>query len=293
MAVEFQSFSTQGICESRRQLHTPSSFARSSLLYVQEVGTLRSIRSHLSKRSHLDSFLFILVLSGSGKVSFGGTTYDLSGGDCALIDCRSPYSHQSSEQEPWELMWVHFNGCTAPDYYSYFTKNVSSPVFHADDVTAFSGPILQLLEAAARKDKTAELQCSKLITDILTLCFTVPLKQELASQTGAVGKLQSVKEYIDVHFAEKLSLDEISEQFFLSKFHLSREFKRIYGTTVGNYILGQRITYAKELLRFSDKSVEAIATACGVMDTSYFNKVFKKSEGISPSQYRRRWAHRP
>ena len=293
MAVEFQSFSTQGICESRRQLHTPSSFARSSLLYVQEVGTLRSIRSHLSKRSHLDSFLFILVLSGSGKVSFGGTTYDLSGGDCALIDCRSPYSHQSSEQEPWELMWVHFNGCTAPDYYSYFTKNVSSPVFHADDVTAFSGPILQLLEAAARKDKTAELQCSKLITDILTLCFTVPLKQELASQTGAVGKLQSVKEYIDVHFAEKLSLDEISEQFFLSKFHLSREFKRIYGTTVGNYILGQRITYAKELLRFSDKSMEAIATACGVMDTSYFNKIFKKSEGISPSQYRRRWAHRP
>ena len=60
MAVEFQSFSTQGICESRRQLHTPSSFARSSLLYVQEVGTLRSIRSHLSKRSHLDSFLFYM-----------------------------------------------------------------------------------------------------------------------------------------------------------------------------------------------------------------------------------------
>ena len=293
MAVEFQSFSTQGICESRRQLHTPSSFARASLLYVQEVGTLRSIRSHLSKRSHLDSFLFILVLSGSGKVSCGGNTYQLSGGDCALIDCRSPYSHQSSEQDPWELMWIHFNGCTAPAYYSYFTKNVSSPVFHADDVTAFSSPILQLLEAAARKDKTAELLCSKLITDILTLCFTVPLKQELASQTGAVGKLQSVKEYIDVHFAEKLSLDELSEQFFLSKFHLSREFKRLYGTTVGNYILGQRITYAKELLRFSDKSIEAVAAACGVMDTSYFNKVFKKSEGISPSQYRKRWAHRP
>ena len=293
MAVEFQSFSTQGICESRRQLHTPSSFARSSLLYVQEVGSLRSIRSHLSQRSHLDSYLFILVLSGSGKVSCGGITYDLTGGDCALIDCRSPYSHQSSEQDPWELMWVHFNGCTAPAYYGYFTKNVSCPVFHTEDVALFSTPILQLLETAAHKDKTAELQCSKLITDILTLCFTVPLKQELASQTGSLGKLQSVKEYIDSHYAEKLSLDELSEQFFLSKFHLSREFKRIYGITVGSYILAQRITYAKELLRFSDKSMEAIAAACGIMDTSYFNKVFKKSEGISPSQYRKRWAHRP
>ena len=56
----------------------PSSFARSSLLYVQEVGSLRSIRSHLSQRSHLDSYLFILVLSGSGKVSCGGITYDLT-----------------------------------------------------------------------------------------------------------------------------------------------------------------------------------------------------------------------
>ncbi len=293
MAVEFQSFSTSGICESRRQLHTPSSFARSSLLYVQEVGTLKSIRSHLCKREHLDSFLFVLVLSGSGTVSCQGTRYNLSGGDCALIDCRSPYSHQSSEQEPWELMWIHFNGCTAPSYYSYFSKTVSCPVFHADDIGAFSGPLMQLLEVAARKDKTAELQCSKLITDVLTLCFTVPLKQELAAQTGAVGKLQSIKEYIDIHFAEKISLDDLSEQFFLSKFHLSREFKRVYGTTVGNYVLGQRITYAKELLRFSDKSIEAIADACGIMDTSYFNKVFKKSEGISPSQYRRRWAHKP
>lgn len=293
MAVEFQSFSSQGICESRRQLHTPSPFARASLLYVQEVGTLKSIRSHLCQREHLDSFLFILVLSGKGRIRCRGTSCQLSGGDCALIDCSRPYSHQSSEEEPWELMWIHFNGCTARSYYTFFIKNITSGVFHTDDITVFSGPILQLLDTAAHKDKTAELVCSKLITDVLTLCFTIPLKQELASQNASLGKMQAVKEYIDGHFAERLSLDALSEQFFLSKFHLAREFKRIYGTTVGSYILSQRITYAKELLRFSDKSIEAVAAACGVTDTSYFNKVFKKSEGISPSQYRKRWAHSP
>lgn len=290
MAVEFQSFSSNGICESRRQLHTPSSFARSSLFYVQEVGTLKSIQSHLCRRENLDSFLFILVLSGSGHITHQGQRYCLHGGDCAFIDCSRPYSHQSSENEPWELMWIHFNGCTARSYYTCFIKNFPAGIFHTDDISVFSGPILQLLDVAARKDKTAELISSKLITDVLTLCFTVPLNRELAAQSSSAGKMQSVKEYIDVHFAGHLSLDELSAHFFLSKYHLSREFKRIYGITLGNYILSQRITYAKELLRFSDKSIEAIAAACGIADTSYFNKVFRKSEGISPSQYRKRWA---
>lgn len=158
MAVEFQSFSSKGICESRRQLHTPSAFARSALFYVQEVGTLKSIRSHLCKREHLESFLFILVLSGSGQITCEGAVKPLSGGDCALIDCSRPYSHQSSDDDPWELMWIHFNGCTAHSYYSYFIKNIPAGVFHTDDVTLFSGPILQLLEAAT--ERIRPLNCS-------------------------------------------------------------------------------------------------------------------------------------
>ena len=291
MAAEFQSFSSVGICESRRCLHTPSPFARSSLFYVQEVGMLKSIRSHLCKRNGLDSFLFVMVKNGSGFITHQGNVHVLNTGDCVLIDCSRPYSHQSSEKEPWELMWIHFNGITAPSYYSYFIKNFPSGIFHTDDTNAFAAPILELLEAAARKDRMAELISSKLITDVLTLCFTVPLQKEMSEKGNSDGKLQAVKEYIDGHFAERLTLDDLSELFFLSKFHLSREFKRVYGSTVGNYILTQRVTYAKELLRFSDKSVEAVAQACGIGDSSYFNKVFKKSEGQSPSRYRQQWSH--
>ncbi|WP_422487416.1 AraC family transcriptional regulator [Gudongella sp. DL1XJH-153] len=49
------------------------------------------------------------------------------------------------------------------------------------------------------------------------------------------------------------------------------------------------MNYAKKLLRFSDKSIEAIASECGIPDTSYFNKVFKKSENITASRYRKDW----
>ena len=70
---------------------------------------------------------------------------------------------------------------------------------------------------------------------------------------------------------------------------MSREFKKAFGITVGNYVNSQRITKAKELLRFSDQQIETIARACGIEDNSYFNKVFQKAEGITAREYRRKW----
>ncbi len=66
-------------------------------------------------------------------------------------------------------------------------------------------------------------------------------------------------------------------------------FKRIFGTTIGEYILKQRISQAKSLLRFSDLSIDEIAARCGFADGGYFIKVFKKEEKITPAKYRKLW----
>ena len=68
-----------------------------------------------------------------------------------------------------------------------------------------------------------------------------------------------------------------------------REFKKEYGTTIIRYVLAKKITHAKELLRYSNSSIEEIARLCGMDDASYFNKVFKKMEGCTASEYRKQW----
>ena len=88
---------------------------------------------------------------------------------------------------------------------------------------------------------------------------------------------------------EKITLEELSSRFFISKYHLSREYKKHYGITIGNDLTARRLSHAKSLLRFSDGSIEGIAAACGFSDAGYFIKVFRRSEGMTPLEYRRKW----
>ncbi|CBL08058.1 helix-turn-helix transcriptional regulator [Roseburia intestinalis] len=109
-------------------------------------------------------------------------------------------------------------------------------------------------------------------------------KNELLSD-----KLKTILHYLDEHYTENISLDQLAEHFFISKYYLSREFKKEFGTTVIQYVLAKRINNAKELLRYSNSSIEEIAHLCGIDDASYFNKVFRKMEGCTASEYRKRW----
>ena len=80
---------------SSRIMYTPSTFARTSLLHLQEIGSLQAIHPHTSTRTNLTSFLCFVVLSGNGTLTYEGTTYELSAGDCVFIDCRKAYSHST------------------------------------------------------------------------------------------------------------------------------------------------------------------------------------------------------
>lgn len=92
---------------SSRIIYTPSTFARTSLLHLQEVGSLQAVHPHISQREDLVSFLCFIVLSGEGELSYEGQTYQLREGDCVFIDCRKAYSHSTSDNL-WSLQWCHF-----------------------------------------------------------------------------------------------------------------------------------------------------------------------------------------
>lgn len=281
------SFSNTGnITKSDRVLNTPSDFAKNHLLYLQEAGYLKSLKSHISKREKLDSYLFLIVLSGKGKFTYQNQEYLLSPKDCLFINCANPYSHQSSDEEPWELMWIHFNGKDAIPFFTYYNALIPSILFHVESFTDFTSIIDQCIHLSQKKDVASEFLIHKSITDLLTLCIS---HNQREYQDGTSAKMKEVKEYIDNNFAQNISLSQLAEYFFISKYYLAREFKDTYGVTVGSHITSCRITYAKTLLRFTDLKIEEIAGKCGISDTNYFTKVFRKLEGCTPMVYRKQW----
>ncbi len=81
-------------------------------------------------------------------------------------------------------------------------------------------------------------------------------------------------------------VEELSEYLGVSKNHLVRTFSKEMGQSPGKYLTLTRLSYAKQLLLNRDYSLEIIAVMCGFSNSNYFCKVFKKYEGISPTQYR-------
>lgn len=287
----FEKYKTSEVTNTRRIINTPSSFVRQNFFYIQEAGYLKSLKPHLSRRKSLNSYLFLIVLSGSGNVSYtdGGTqtTVTATTGDCFFLDCMNEYTHISSESDPWELLWIHFNGAQTAAYYDYFREDHDWH-FRSGQLSALTAAIQNIITLHEDKTDDTDLLSAQQIMGILTLLCT-EAKEKSGNDSALGEKLKNVLRYLDGHYTEEISLDYLAEQFYISKYYLSREFKKEYGTTIIQYILTKKITNAKELLRYSNASIEEIAVLCGIDDASYFNKVFKKMEGCTASEYRKRW----
>jgi AraC-like DNA-binding protein len=94
-------------------------------------------------------------------------------------------------------------------------------------------------------------------------------------------------DYMNEHYAEKLTLDSLAENFFISKGTLLYNFKKYTNFSPIDFLLNIRLTNAKALLANSKKSVADIAEACGFSSANYFGLIFKKKEKISPATYRK------
>jgi YesN/AraC family two-component response regulator len=95
-----------------------------------------------------------------------------------------------------------------------------------------------------------------------------------------------ISSYIEAHYAENITRDGLAAHLFISPNHLSKVFKEKIGQGLTDYVNGVRLRKAKELLAGSALNVSEVAARVGFDNFSYFSTLFRKSTGISPSDYR-------
>ena len=148
-----------------------------------------------------------------------------------------------------------------------------------DDAFSLSDAYIQRVELLTSHAKILNLQYNMLLE------FTEQV-EKLHRGTHATKLSIDVANYVRHHLSERISVEKMADEFFLSRPYLSARFKTETGQSLTDFILNEKTEEAKRLLRYSERSASAIGSYLGFSSTAHFSRVFKKYAGMTPGEYR-------
>ncbi|WP_168120588.1 helix-turn-helix domain-containing protein [Paenibacillus sp. HB172176] len=273
--------------DSEWRIATPSSFARAHLFYVQEIGHFHANSNYYTEREQLDSYLMVYTVSGVGELEYEGYHYSLKPHQLFFIHCMPYQFYKAMEHGPWEFVWTHINGGNVGGYYERF-REASDNVITLPATSPVPDFMLQLLAEHRSNNVRTELQSSLIITELLTELLFTTRDMRLAGQ-GAPAIVATAVQLLEQGFNEKWSLNRLANLLSIDKFHLSKQFKQHIGYSPISYLIRVRIAFAKDKLKHTDMTIDEIAEAAGIEQTSHFIQLFKNREGCTPLAYRKSW----
>ncbi len=246
---------------------------------------------------HHDFYEVYFFLSGNVQYIIESRSYLLTPGDVLLI---SPMElHQpifANDHRVYEriVLWIDkqfLDGFSLPDQ-SFTTcfdttvpghTNLLRPEGVARQFLTYL--LEQLIAESASEDPYREISSLTYLAQVLIFLNRLARQQRRVEAVAAPDSaVYSVLGYINEHYHEDLSLDYLANKFFISKYHLSREFQRLVGSSVHRYIIQKRLVMAKQMLSEGKPSSE-VYQLCGFGDYSNFYRAFKAEYQISPKDF--------
>lgn len=243
---------------------------------------------------HYHEFCKILLLiSGSGGYYVDGQRYLLQSGDIVLLDAHSIHRPELDPDSPYERIILYIS----PDY----LKRQSTADCHLQSVfSGEKGHVLRLSEdrkqkifriaAALERDLEGDAFGREILSNAGLLRLLVELgrnreKPEIDRPSPIMPQSQRIVEilrYIDENLSEDLDAETIAKAFFISKYHMMRQFRQETGTTVHLYITQKRLVKARELMDSGMRATEA-CYRCGWRSYSSFTRAYGKHLGTTPT----------
>lgn len=145
-----------------------------------------------------------------------------------------------------------------------------------------------ILKAFEKKDKYSASYANSYATILMIDLLRSYNREIIISNERKIDRqIDYIKNYMDDKYAEDIRLEDLANMAYMNKFHLINEFKNAYGVTPIEYLILKRIDITKNYLITTNHSMEEISSMVGFNSQSYFNQVFRKKVGCTPSQYRK------
>lgn len=257
----------------------------------------RAYREHHHTECELSLFC-----NGAGIYTVGKQTYTFQKGDVFLFGSDETHCITNIfDEEPFDLLNIHFEprilwdsqgGAALPLLRVFHNRSAEfSNQIHRENPLALEmiPKILEMEKEFQKKEIGYELKIRLYLYDVLLLLLRsytdIEEKDFVCANEKILGQLSDAITFINLHYTDILTLEEVARKATMSKAYFSTIFKKYNGISPWDYIIIKRIEKAMNLLRHNNFTKLEIAEQCGFQSISNFYKAFQKVTGMSPTSY--------
>ena len=243
--------------------------------------------NHFTDRQMKKSNLYQIFIthSGKGRLMVEGTEYALKKNTIVLLDLDTRHRYET-DGDHWEYEWVNFSGAPC----SYYYGKINQGGVRIFDIASNSRLKSLMHDIGVLAAETGELKYVMTGNAIMRLLDEfLAFSMEFAQQKMLPQKkdnIEKIKRYLDEHYMDEITLDELAEMAYLSKYHFTRTFTSYAGASPYQYLISLRLNHARHLLLLTNAPIEEISFRTGFKNSKNFIRAFKQATGTTPEKYR-------
>ncbi len=244
---------------------------------------------HSTLHSHPFTELFYVV-KGSGSFLIHNKTYPVHEDDLVIVNANVPHTESSRDSNPLEYIVLGIEGMSIT--LNSLDESHLSSLHSIHNYHENRGEILHYLDSLVQevehKGEYYDTICQNLLNILLLNIIRKTTSDLVLSPQKSTNKdCTYIKSYIDLHYREEISLDQLAKETYLDKFYLVHMYKKQFGISPIQYLIEKRLTEAMNLLETTNYAISEISTIVGFNSQSYFNQIFKKKIGVTPGAHRK------
>ncbi len=258
---------------------------------IYQYGSEQCVPCHAFGPGMRNHYLIHCILSGSGtyRSNYQNKTaeYHLHAGQVFLIEPDHLVHYYADQKDPWEYMWIEFDGLKAREYLTEAGLSQGAPIYHAvsrEGQQELFGHLQYLVEHP-------ELLPSEVVG--YTYLFFGALirssrsRKELPKNNIQDFYIQSTVDFIENHYMNEISVEDMARNLGLNRSYFSKIFKKVTQKSPQDFLIQYRINKACELLRSTRLPILQIAHLVGYYNQFHFTRAFKKLMDMPPQEWRK------
>lgn len=270
------------------ELRTPSPNrqARSLPMCVHSYGYFVAGPEHFTDRNQMRClYQVFLTHKGQGRFILGEREYLVGSDTIVLLDCGKPHRYESLGGV-WEHEWVNFTGSACDLYYSLINPD-GFAIYQLDGNTQIKLIMRELRDGIMNQDMMGFVHSTTRLVHLMDAIYSMTVEQQRIRMADQRGNIARAAKFIDEHYMDKLTLEQVAGVAYLSKYYFTRAFKKYIGMTPYEYLNTVRISHAQHLLITSELSVDDIGWRIGFSGSKNLIRQFKLATGMTPGTYRK------